>query len=258
MKVTLDYLTGPVLGHKRRCEILRKVLVDRGHKVNNYGYYGYGFYDDDWSVVDYPKDQFPKRVKCHNRLVMGILPQEEGDWAWHPLAIPTVNTLTGASWLILDPKLGDYRDHPKRDEVLVTCGGADPFHLTEQILSLIHVDAVVIGENFNRHIEVPMNTTFHYYPSSYNMMEILSSYRTIVCTWGTTVFESLYLGAKVYPITLSDDHADEAFRLGTMFIRKESIGKLPDWMKETNHWNIDRPLIDLLGAERLCKFMERF
>lgn len=251
MKVTLDYLTGPVLGHKRRCEILKKVLVAHGHEVGQ-------FDEPDWLVVDYPKEQFPKRASCKFRMVMGVLPLEKDDWTWHPLAVSTANTLTGVSWLILDSKLADYRDHSKRDEVLVTCGGADPFHLTEEIIKLIKPDAVIIGPKFNRPMEISSDVVVYAAPEYEQMMGILASYKTIVCSWGTTVFESLYLGAKVYPITLSSDHMEEAHHLGIMVLRKESIHKLSIWMDETSSWDIERPPIDLLGAARLCSFMERF
>ncbi len=251
MNIRLDYLSGPILGHKRRCEILEQTLKDRGHNINADGI-------PDWLIVDYPKEQIPERQPCKNRLIMGALPQERGDWAWHPLLAPSDRVLTGLPWLILDPKMIQYPKTAKKDEILVTCGGADPHHLTEDIMKILNPDAVVLGPQFHRPLLVFSDTTIYPGPSYEQMMMILSSYRNIVCSWGTTVFESLYFGANVFPIVLNRDHEYEAERLGIAFLRKEEIERLPLLIDTFGGKMMVSPTIDLLGAVRLCSFLESF
>jgi spore coat polysaccharide biosynthesis predicted glycosyltransferase SpsG len=127
--------------------------------------------------------------------------QIDSDWAWMPLTYAREKTITGGKYLIIDPILDDIgKKCIERGNILVTCGGADPFKLTEQILSIVpasKLNGVVIGPNFNRNVFVPSEWVVYNAPSFDEMRTIMASYKKIICAWGTSVFESSCLNKVV-------------------------------------------------------------
>ncbi len=258
MRVRFDYLQGPVLGHKRRCETFRQVLEEHGNSIVDS--------NPDFLIVDYPEESIPEPIDQTPRLLMGTLPRYPQDYAWHALGPHHAQTLTGREYLILDPQLLNYKDSPKTGGLLITCGGADPYLLTELLLSQeVLFDftdvAVILGPGFGRSVNVP--TSVKTFTSlNYNaMLKVMSSYHQIICAWGTTTFEAMYLGAHVIPIVLTKDHQDEAKRLKCSYVTQENaqsaftlvkrgVGHLP-----AHHLSVDYG-IDLDGASRLCLWLE--
>jgi hypothetical protein len=222
MIVAFDYLEGPVLGHAARCNLLREELLQRGHIiVNKLG-------ASDWLVVDYPPDQLPAPKSETRRLLMGHQPVYFFDYAWHPLGSAGERVLTGAQYIIVDPAIAEFppKYWANRNPLLITCGGADPFHLTEKLIEMLkssYVTGVIIGPNFNRAVRVPDNWSVYENVRSAHMPLVLSDYRDIIATWGNTVFEGLAVGARVIPITTQPEHPAEARKLRMPFIQREHL-----------------------------------
>ena len=250
MKLQFDYLQGPVLGHKRRCESLMQVARECGHQI----------VDDepDWLIVDYPTSQVPAWDGYKRRLLMGTLPQVDTDYAWHPLGKPGKHTLTGIEYLILDPKLELYKKHPKRNWFFVTCGGADPLNLTPRLLRLLPTDTkvyyncVVIGINFQHKIEIPDGWQVLYAPDSTKMLDNMAQYRTVICAWGNTAFEASYLGCRVLPIPTCVEHVSEILRFGLEPVLLDQLDLLPQKLLEPARY----VSVDLLGAKRLLRALD--
>ncbi len=244
MIVRFDYLNGPVLGHRRRCEILRQALIDAGHDISEVGR------SNDWLVVDYPPEDFPPGIKLGRRLVMGVEPIENNDWGWHPLAsVAKDRMLVGREYLILDPRLENFKGEPvKQGSVLITCGGADPYHITEKLIELLPGGNVVIGPNFGRKVNIPVPFIRFGGLGYEEMMLELARHETVVCAWGMTVFEALALGARVIPITFNEVFAAEARALG---ITAYPVGDIPAILPAGEQIEVD-----LRGAQRTVRFME--
>jgi spore coat polysaccharide biosynthesis predicted glycosyltransferase SpsG len=254
MRVKFDYLQGPVMGHKRRCELLIKELVKRGHEIVTY--------NPDWLIVDYPEKECPAPTN-ERRLVMGMPPQNSNDWAWMPLTYPRERAITGAKYLIIDPLVGKYRGR-KGVGTLLTCGGADPNHFTEAVLAVLgerndspeygYTSTVVIGPNFKRDIAVPKGWKIAYHPSYENLLSLMSEHGFIICAWGTTVFESVCMGKTTIPIAQCDDHVDEARFMGMAALTRDT---LDNYIQDISQANKDKSFdLGLRGAEYTCKWLE--
>ena len=231
MRVAFDYLRGPALGHKTRCEILQRELVARGHTI-------VGLAEaKDWRVYDYPTPPMAALEPC-KRLLMGQLPITAQDYAWHPLGAVAERTMHGPRYIIVDPyNIMTCFAVPKISNILITCGGSDPFGLTERLLSALghyadnfHQDprwgisaniGVVIGPNFGREVSVPFGITIYRAPNNTSMCYIMAQYNTVVAAWGGTVFEALALGCHVLPITTQPEHPAEAEILGIPYITRQ-------------------------------------
>lgn len=247
MRVKFDYLdNGTVLGHKRRCEILREAVIARGHDIAVDG--------PDWLVVDYPLGSFPQPTG-ERRLVMGTLPLDARDWAWHPLGEPgNDRTLYGARYIVLSPEVEKYLEVPKTQSLLVTCGGSDPMHLTERLLDILPSGSFVVGPNFGREVEASDGWQ-RYGPLSYDgMLMLMARHRSVVCAWGNTAFEAAALGAHVVAVTIREEYEQEAERLGMPFVTKDELEQVPEVMGRAS---VSSYGIDTLGAQRVVEFMER-
>jgi hypothetical protein len=251
MKVAFDYLYGPVLGHRVRCEVLQEQLSVMGHRLVS------ADSEYDWLVVDYPANSIPE-ANGNRRLLMGTIPSRTGDYGWHPLGPIANYTLHGTQYIIIDPKLQAYKNDEVKDGILITCGGADPFGTTERLLELladeINVD-VIVGPNFGRDIVVPKNCLRYDTLSHSGMAQIMAGYKTVIAAWGNTVFEALALGARVIPITTQPEHPAEARALGIPYIKRECL-----YDYTIAHELAGAPYcdygIDFLGARRVVEFME--
>lgn len=249
MKLQFDYLQGPVLGHKRRCEVLMQVARECGYQIVDS--------NPDWLIVDYPSGQIPTWDGHSRRLLMGILPQVATDYAWHPLGAPGTHVLTGIQYLVLDPKLALYKQREKRNWFFVACGGADPLNLTPRLLKLLPTDSevyyncVVIGPNFQHEITAPTGWQVLHAPDNAKMLEHMVQYRTVVCAWGNTAFEASYLGCRVLPIPTCDEHIAEILRFGLKPVLPTQLHTLPERLLEPA-WYVK---VDLLGAKRLLEVL---
>ncbi len=253
MRVRLDYLNDDtVLGHKIRCEILAQELRARGHEITDR--------DPHWLVVDY-QSEFTAREHTAptgaQRLLMGMLPQEPEDWAWHPLHLPQPRTLTGKEYLILDPsikKLAE-RPTPKPKKLLISMGGYDGWKLTEKLIEGAgeKVSTVIIGPNFGRTIETS-NINLVIASNHQSMLRLLGEHVYVICGWGQTVFEALALNCQVVPIVQSNEHADEASIYNIPYVTRANIAKVWSILDKYMAWPAMKP--PLFGAERVVEFME--
>jgi spore coat polysaccharide biosynthesis predicted glycosyltransferase SpsG len=215
MKVAFDYLQGPALGHRTRCEILQRELIARGHCIVEP-------WDKqkDWLVWDYPCVPHATTVVGYKRLLMGQLPQAPNDYAWHPLGAEAERTMHGPQYIMLDKP--SYTWSPSRN-MLITCGGSDPFGLTEKLLVALghHQECgVIIGPNFGRALTVPEHWTRYDGLNSAGVTRTMSFYETLICAWGQTVFDALAMGTRVLPITTQPEHPAEAEILGIPYITR--------------------------------------
>ncbi len=251
MKLQFDYLQGPVLGHKRRCEILMQTARAMKHQIVDH--------DPDWLVVDYPSNQLPTWDGHSRRMMMGVLPQNESDYAWHALGPKAERTLHGAEYLILDPKLADYKKKPKYNRFFVACGGADPLNLTPQILPLVPADTFeydscfVIGPNFKHEFEYPHGWHIMHAPSPAVMLDYMACFSTVICAWGNTAFEASYLGCRVFAIPTCEEHIDEIKCFGLEPILPTELATLPKRLLES----VKQVKLDLDGAKRILQFMAK-
>lgn len=250
MKVSFDYLPGPVLGHKMRCEVLEDALLRRGHQIVSPC-------DADWNIVDYPSatlETLPVRGSGQ-RLVMGCYPLDARDHAWHPLAAPRARTMTGYQYLLLDTSLaGLYGTYPDISLTL-TCGGQDPFRLTEKLLEILPGgnNHVVIGPGFDREITVPSGWWVHYAPTHRSLCKLMARSRAVVCAWGQTAIEALYLRPKVAALALYPEHLQEADLLGVEVCLKEHPEGVLNLLDKT----IDYIPLDLRGGNRVVDYLEK-
>jgi hypothetical protein len=113
-------------------------------------------------------------------------------------------------------------------------------------------NSVVIGPGFNREVTIPNGWTPYYSLDYTQMLELEGQYANIICTWGNTAFESVYLGAKVTTITLYPEHDDEAQCLGVPYVNRVEVA-LDTKLMPTY---CDMPMVDLDGAKRLVKVLE--
>ena len=251
MKVIFDYLPGPVLGHKMRCEILKRALLDRGHEIVTTG-------ARDWLIYDYPTMP-TEPAMGYKRLLMGQQPYGMGDYAWHPLGDAGKRIMTGAEYIIVEPDIAKLRQSHKPLNILVTCGGSDPFELTPVLLGALRLSAncgVIIGPNFKYDVYAPPNWKSYLAPDHNTLLSIMNQYDTVVAAWGGTVFEALALGCKALPITTQPEHPQEAKKLGIAYLERTDafanlnarISNLP--RKDYN--------IDAMGAERTVMQMEKW
>jgi spore coat polysaccharide biosynthesis predicted glycosyltransferase SpsG len=214
MRVAIDCLQGPVLGHKMRCAILEKELVARGHTIVGLAEV------KDWRVYDYPTPPMAALEPC-KRLLMGQLPITAQDYAWHPLGAEVARTMHGARYIMLDKP--NYTWSPSQN-MLITCGGSDPFSLTEKLLAVLAQQqecGVIIGPNFGRAITMPEHWTRYDGLNSAGVARTMSFYETLICAWGQTVFEALALGMHVLPITTQPEHPAEAEILDIPYITRQ-------------------------------------
>ena len=252
MRVKFDYLTGPVLGHRRRCEILHSILSKRDHVLIN---------DDtfDWMVYDHPESPPPASPrKFQRRLVMGQLPVADTDYAWMPTHESHERTLTGKEYLILDPQLSWYKNMllSIRPNLLITMGGADPYCITEKLALLLaeHDATVIIGSGFNRDIQLPQNW-YSLSRLTYNhMLAQLAASKKVIATWGQTVFELMYLQKPFIAIATQPEHLREAEYLGLPCLAMDELRYVPALLSELRGHDHG---LDLLGAQRVAEFMER-
>lgn len=248
MKIRFDYCKGPVLGHKMRCEILMAEMRERGHEIVRM--------DDDVYISDTPD-------------VAGI-----GVWInptssstpyyWRPLGEPGPDTLTGAQYLILDPALEKHRRKEEdkiADEILVTMGGADEDRCTELVLDALkdsQRDVTVIqGPNFGRTIGPRSHRQVVHTCERDTFLRYLATRPNVICGWGTTTFEALYLGATVLPIVRSQAQQNESsnFAPGRARYPMEAW----DYLRQRRESEILAPSpykFDLLGAQRTADWIE--
>jgi spore coat polysaccharide biosynthesis predicted glycosyltransferase SpsG len=246
MNIAFDYLQGPELGHRTRCEILKKELSARGHRIVDI------HEDRDWLVYDYPT--LPTTVPMgYKRLLMGQLPIAMNDYAWHPLGPEARNTMHGARYIMVEKYAYKYN---KDREILITCGGSDPCRLTQRILDGLgrrNWSSVVIGPNFGEEIFQIHDWNIYLAPTYATMQELMHRYRIVICTWGQTVFEALLMGASVLPITTCAAHEAEAKVLGAPYITREH-----DFSDETLLFRAIKGNfgMDYHGAQRAVEQME--
>lgn len=238
MKVGFDYLEGPVLGHKTRCQILMLALHNAGHEIVNPN-----FAKPDWLVYDYPT--VPTTVPMgYKRLLLGRLPIALNDYAWHPLGEPAKYTMTGPQYIMVQDHGLAYQ--PTRN-ILITCGGADPYFVTEKLVAALGelTDVtVVIGPNFGRTVQLPWHWSQEVGLDSAGLARVMSEHKYVICAWGQTAFEALAMGACVYPITTNDDHVLEAQRLGIPYTRHaddfDGFNDLAWWFgRAANNYGVD-------------------
>jgi len=231
-----------------RCAILEKELSARGHTVVGLDE------TKDWLVYDYPTLPTTAPTGC-KRLLMGMLPITPDDYAWHPLGAVADRTMRGARYIMLAKP--SYTWSPSRN-ILITCGGSDPFGLTEKLLPVLENKqecGVIIGPNFGRAITVPEHWTRYDGLNSAGVARTMSFYETLVCAWGQTVFEALALGVRVVPITTQPEHPAEAKVLGIPFIDRATLYDyaLERLLKTTPRSNYG---IDYQGATREVEQLE--
>jgi len=247
MRIKFDYLTGPILGHRQRCEALQQRLELRGHAIVS---------DDnfDWLVVDYPEiPPCPTLSITQHRLVMGALPQTEADFAWAPIHESHERTLTGKEYLILDPALENIVSCDLVSRTLLTCGGADPLHLTEQLATVLeHVDAV-IGPNFGRAVTRPFGWLILENLTRQAFLHDLAFHQRVVCTWGQTVFEAMGLQKAFVAIATQPDHLREANFLAVPCVKHDELDRIPELLEAAQPHDYG---VDLEGAGRVARFME--
>ena len=247
MNIAFDCLNGPELGHRTRCEILENALVQRGHHiVSPYGE------AKDWLVYDYPCA--PVSIpRGYRRLLMGQLPIADNDYAWHPLGPTADKTMHGAKYIMV--REYTYKYNGDR-EILITCGGSDPYRLTQRILDGLgrrNLSSVVIGPNFSEEILQIYDWSIYLAPTYATMQKLMRRYRTIICTWGQTVFEALVMGANVLPITTNAAHEAEAKVLGVPYITHEHDFSDKTLLLRAIKGNFG---IDYHGVERVVEQME--
>lgn len=248
MRVKIDCLQGPVLGHKMRCQVLEAELIGRGHTIVLKG-------DYDWLVVDYPADQFPESTG-ERRLVMGIPPQGGNDYSWNPLGDPGYSrTLYGGEYIIVSPLVAQYTNRRKDRGLLVTCGGADPAHLSEKIIAMLPMGDIVIGPNFGREVEIPNGWESYHGLNHEGMIEVMSRYEIVLCAWGGTTFEALAMGAKVVTISINDTYTEEARRLGMAPLTLNTLQGIPLRLAAVRRNNYG---VDTRGVTRTVQAMERW
>jgi len=271
MKVAFDYLAGPVLGHKQRCLILKDALVACGHEIVDRNK------AKDWLVYDYPYVTAMSRfsvarqgniwngtvpdpaIRGARRLFMGQYPRGINAYAWHPLGQHATHTLTDASYIMVDPYIKQLYATPKTKALLITCGGADPYHLTERLVARLGTQAAVtliIGPNFKRAMSVPVLWDTYYEPAHHTMLRVMAQHETIICAWGQTAFEAIALGAKVLPVLTTPEHILEAERLAiaSYLTRFDSFRQID---KRLSQLLDDSYGIDMYGVYRLIAMMER-
>ena len=253
MRVAFSYLSGPVWGHRVRCQVLQRELTRRGHELVSVGY------EPDWLVVDWPNHQIPVLPQAR-RLLMGQLPIRDADYAWHPLGGNHARTLSGIKYIIVDPELQQYGVQDREPVgILITCGASDPMHVTEHLLDVLpndYVVTVVVGPHFNRNIKVPDNWTItEQVASNQQLVGLMQQHKLVLATWGTTVFEGLATGSLVIPITINQEQANEAHRLRMPFIKLEYLYDytLARMIATTPRNNYG---IDFQGAARTVDWLE--
>lgn len=256
MRVRLDYLNDDtVLGHKIRCEILAQELRARGHEITDR--------DPHWLVVDYPSD-FTAREHAApmgaQRLLMGMLPQEPEDWAWHPLHLSYPRTLTGSKYLLLDANIKKLVEwpKPKSKQLLISMGGYDGWRLTEKLIEGARATraTVVVGPNFGRTLEA-FDIDLVVAPTHAKMLNLLDDHQRVICGWGQTAFEALALGCRVVPVVQSNEHADEASIYGLPYVTRNNLNKV--WT-ELEHQYVAHPIPKppLYGVKLVVDFMEDY
>lgn len=247
MKIKIDCLQGPVLGHKMRCQVLEAELLKRGHRIVTDG--------QDWLVVDYPESQFPPYTG-QRRLVMGVNPIGLNDYAWNPLGDPGYKrTLYGGEYIIVSPLVAKYINTPKTKGLLVTCGGADPAHLSEKIMAILPKGDIVIGPNFGRGVNIKEDWWGHYDLDHTGMIALMAQYKMVLCAWGGTTFEALAMGAKVVTIAINDTYVEEARRLGMEAVTLDNLQEVY-WRLQTVEQ--DNYGVDTKGVTRTVEAMEKW
>lgn len=246
MNIAFDYLQGPALGHKTRCAILEKELVARGHRIVNQ------WDEKDWLVWDYPTWPHGDPPDC-KRLLMGQLPQDANDYAWHPLGAAADRTMHGARYIMVDQPSVSWRD-PMLPSILLTCGGSDPYRLTERLAKVLygrpHV-SIVMGPNFGRDIQ--MTWACYFAPNRDELRALMSTHHVTICTWGQTVFEALLIGASVLPIVTRSAHEDEANQLHIPYITRQHDFTDDTLLLRAVKGNFG---MDYHGAQRVVEQME--
>lgn len=273
MRVRFDVLQGPVGGHRMRCEALEKCLVERGHEIVDE--------DADLLIVDHlPEvsawDIWAKstnsepvcvvmgqhgNVKGEIRFGFGdswkYKAGEGGLFGWFPLGEPFLTTLTGYQYIILDSKLEKYKPLPKNKNILITMGAADQDHNTEMLLSATEQNLTVIqGPGFNRQIKKRhAGQRVLREPNRDMFLKALATHEIIVCGWGQTMFESLYLGASVVAIPTNPSHTNELYN-GILwgFTPFEVWGMLRKHTAKLDARKVK--CLDLDGATRTAEWME--
>lgn len=250
MRVVLDYLTGPVLGHQRRCELLRQALEEAEHTIVP------ADSPHDWYVWDYPTAP-PPYSGLGWRLLMGQVAQGEQDWGWHATHAAAPRTLTGAAYLIVDPDIRKLHYPVRRRGTLVSFGGADPYQLTEAWLGLASAKleaplTIVVGPNYQRVIPWPAGYTVAQTPTPQQMLAYMAQHRNVLCAWGNTAFEALACGCRVVAVAQSVAQAEEADCLGVPYVTKNTLAYATHYFQKT----LIRIRVDTEGVQRIVRFME--
>ncbi len=250
MKVFFDYLSGPVLGHKQRCAVLMAALRARGHSVS-----AGPTPDCDWSVIDYPQGIDASGTYPGKRLLMDGSPTAANEYAWAPLSgVDDARVLVGKEYLLLDPLLAHYNNSPKRYPLTLTCGGQDPYHITERMLSMLPPNGhVVLGAGFGRQVDIPAGWCLHQALSHEWLLKLIAMSRVTVCTFGQTVFEGCFLGSRVLPITLDRQQEAYAATLGIPYVTRNNPTAICSLLAGGKNQDLG---LDLKGGERVVRFME--
>lgn len=238
------------MGHEQRCRVLFEALTARGNEIVNE--------DEDILVLDYPRDLMP-RDSARIRVLMGCDPIYPTDYAWYPLGPSGPRTLTGHENLILDPELIHHlRGWEAMDEQwLLTMGGGDPQNLTEGIAGALYDVplTVVLGPLYSGNFTV--SSRLHEVRrdlSRTQFLRLLGQHAHVICGWGQTAFEALYLGCLIMPVAHCEEHKLEARRLGV-------DAHEPQWIVERVSQDIvkgwRRPGLDLGGADRVVSWLEQ-
>jgi len=245
MNVFIDYYRHG--GHKTRSEALSLTLLEAGHALT--------MISPDVHVYDYPALwQGPPDWRAPVHIMIGRVPAV-GEWAWHPLGERWDRTVTGKEYLIIDGSLDKFKSTTKSSTVL-TMGATDALKNTERLMAQMPDNDMVIvkGPNFGR--AVYSDCRHHYMIPALNrdgFLRLLGKSERVICGWGQTVFEALYLGCKVIAISTNFDHTLEASRFG-MTIR-DAWNTAAGIRAGVQNWHTDDTL-DLDGAARTVRWIE--
>jgi hypothetical protein len=269
MRLAFDYLYGPVLGHRRRCELLMTEMQRRNHSVLDLAT------DDcdigceaphDWYIADFPRQielpELPRDFSYRRRLIMGDYPRLADDWAWHPLGEARERTMVGPYYLLVHPSLASLVKLPKERDLLITYGGAGSRELAEWLLG-VSIDWLR-GQTLTYSVMCaptsyqPTQTRRRlvYRPTTYGeAMAVLSDHRYVLCAWGQTVFEALASEAYVIPVASKEQHFEEAARLGLHCVKIGDDAGLRAELEQIGERTM--PFVDTQGATRVAQVLER-
>lgn len=244
MNVFVDYYRHG--GHKTRCEALSLALLEAGHTLTMIG--------PDVHVYDYPalwQGTPDWRAPVH--IVMGRSPAV-GEWAWYPLGPLGATIANGPEYLMLDPMLDMVPRPAMRSGTLLTMGSMDAVHNTELIMKCVQDRpmTVIVGPQFSRNLVARRDFITVSLPRQ-KFLGSLAASEFVICGWGQTVFEALYLGCKVLPIACGFGHTLEADRMGPYIYDTRRTIKLLQEGRES--WYRDDTL-DLKGAMRTVRWIE--